>query len=554
MESVVATVTGFHGVERFKLIKLISHSGANYVGTLDRSTTHLVCWKFEGRKYDLAKQLKTLIVNHRWVEECIKQGRRVPEHPFLLHSGDEVGPLLLDVPIVAEKNLSSKSGKSKNFCELQEEAVKKIPLHCYSSSRCYEGSSIYRILGIAKEEPSFHSSVLMGREKRSTNLAEPCRQARRLVKRNIMESAPSDYDQEGDPTRENRSTMLKAIEKSTNLAEHCHRRRRLVKKNILQSALSDNEQESDPTGEEPSSSIMLLATKKRSTTTAEPRRRGRRLVKKNVLVSASADTEQHSPAIVNHQYIDLTIQSNHLDDTRGEKRLKIKGPSAESLHDAGANRNADFEDIDEVEDLNGPLSLRSSKSDARVAHATFERTSEDLCSNMKVNLEGTEHIARMPASTNVSCVICWTDFSSSRGVLPCGHRFCFTCIQNWADLTASRGKTSTCPLCKASFVSITKVDDTASLDQKIYSQTVPSDPSKVDVFILPEAEPPTFRPQPLPTPVVCTECCSREPEELLVKCNLCQVRCIHSYCLDPFLLPWTCTHCKDLQLLYHHIR
>ena len=57
MESVIATVSGYHGTERFKLIKLIAQTGANFVGSMGRLTTHLVCPLF----YDLEYKIFNLL-------------------------------------------------------------------------------------------------------------------------------------------------------------------------------------------------------------------------------------------------------------------------------------------------------------------------------------------------------------------------------------------------------------------------------------------------------------------------------------------------------------
>ncbi|XP_050269900.1 uncharacterized protein LOC126713969 isoform X4 [Quercus robur] len=456
MESVVATVSGYNGSERFNLIKLISHAGASYVGTMSRSITHLVCWKFEGKKYDLAKKFKIMIVNHRWVEECMRQGMRVPENPYIFQSGEEVGPLLMELPLV-NTSVSAKNRKvltdKSNTCEISQ--TQSIDLVCGDS-------------GLA----AFSESCLLNKHESSSYSKHLDRDKRKILNNNGL--------------------------------------------NI----------------------------------SAEPSYKGRRLVERNasipLLESAQLDLDKECyPIRVLNPHNSVAGSSSHSDAIQNTNILEIGGASGDRCHILSRITNEGSE--------------ASMDSDLCVKHAStaVERTSQDGCTNVEDLQEETidesqnEHVTRLPTSTELSCVICWTDFSSTRGVLPCGHRFCYSCILSWADVMASRRKISTCPLCKASFNSITKVEDAATTDQKIYSQTIPCAHSDLDIFILADLETTSFGAQSS-LALICSKCRCREPEDLLISCHLCRIRRIHSYCLDPPLLPWTCIHCKDLRMLYHH--
>lgn len=498
MESVVATVSGYHGSERFNLIKMISQSGASYVGAMNPSTTHLVCRKFEGRKYELARKFKIVIVNHKWIEDCIKQGRRVPERPYTKHCGKEVSPLLLKVSI--SDKISPLLPKLSSACNNLEESV--VGIECGESD-----NDVWTDSWLLKE-----------------NLSSECGQRKiRSIK-----------------------SKRKGIKRSLRVEQSMHSRYSFDESPLSGSRCVESEDLS-------SSPTRLVRQKWSSTncsTTAEPSRKGRRLVKKNVyrkVLDSSSDSEHEcNPIHVRHQNDDIATPSNYSFGGNDESRWA----SNVRFHDHERSRAELLDDVDEIEDLNNTCNLED-LSRSECANSSLVGDPQNHCSTVDEDSKEIQLIPRLPTSPELSCVICLTDFSSTRGVLACGHRFCFSCIQSWADHMASMRKISTCPLCKASFVCIQRVDDAVSSDQKIYSQTVPHDFS--DLYILPDGETSTLGAQPSSAPV-CYQCYRREPEDLLVRCHLCQIRCVHSYCLDPLVLPWTCIHCKDLQRLYYHVR
>ncbi|KAJ4838848.1 hypothetical protein Tsubulata_010876 [Turnera subulata] len=221
----------------------------------------------------------------------------------------------------------------------------------------------------------------------------------------------------------------------------------------------------------------------------------RRLVKKNVsrknveTVLLESDSGQ-CPTRLHENQPDAAAAYKSPDPERNAHMFERGGTSNATLNEDGTFASETFDEIEEVRDWNLLSSSEHSSLFPENAPASLKRHDNE---DSKGKAKDMGHCGpRSPTSLKLSsCVICLTEFSPTRGILPCGHRFCCRCIQSWADHTFSLAS-------------------------------------------------------------ICSACRFREPEELLISCHLCQSRCIHSYCLDPPVSPWTCTHCKDLQRLYHH--
>ncbi|CAJ1969883.1 unnamed protein product [Sphenostylis stenocarpa] len=70
-KDLIMCLTGYLRQDRDDIMTMVSLMGAQFSKPLvANKVTHLICYKFEGEKYVLAKRLGTIkLVNHRWLED-----------------------------------------------------------------------------------------------------------------------------------------------------------------------------------------------------------------------------------------------------------------------------------------------------------------------------------------------------------------------------------------------------------------------------------------------------------------------------------------------------
>ncbi|KAK8950556.1 hypothetical protein KSP40_PGU015168 [Platanthera guangdongensis] len=686
MESVVATVSGYHGTERFKIIKLIACSSKIWYLIFDYLVVFArqVCWQFEGKKYNLARKLKTHIITHCWFEDCLKEGRRLPESPYTFQSGQEVGPISWKVPAILERNVKKRPHFNKRNVEsnhqkaLQSAKGKEVDLAClnFSDSRLLK-ESVYAYIDafieVATNVPGLSTDHYLGiflaglrphirarlRVHDLTTLTHAMEQAHYVEDdfatsssptlhladassstciRSFKSSAPPPRSPTAPPRakipvhRISYAEYLDLCDKGLyfrckapySLTHLCLNKgfKMLLGGEDDDIGMTDFEAlELDEDDLDPTHQLFSIASRFPFTVNSEPEAQftvnsepeAQFTVNSEPEAQFTVNSEPEAQFTVNSEpeaqftvywasssslfYSELSFILFLLNLTRDNLRNQSPSPSPEIVPERIVYENEEARRIGNKEDMEEPCdsSKFENLNSSKITNSVEIRTRTELCESgehkdQRRDSGSVSAGSALDKQIELSCVICWTEFCSSRGVLPCGHRFCYSCIQEWSDCLSTSMYTTDCPLKSCNRVCFSIVEryiNKAEIGAVSLLATVinlgcgESNGDTSDTFITdsgnggrPTVEQPISSSKVLhlgncpiflfnnryyatrasPSDSVCFECQNHEPEDLLLSCHICRSHSVHSCCLDPPLTPWTCIHCRDLRMLYQRFR
>ncbi|KAL2612988.1 hypothetical protein R1flu_024680 [Riccia fluitans] len=114
-EDLCICLTGYQGQARQRIMRMVELIGARFTKPLlGNIVTHLVCYKFEGEKYELAKKTGLKLVNHFWLEDSLKSWSLLPEEDYGCSGWDvENGAKQVKVTKVARTPMSIENAKRR---------------------------------------------------------------------------------------------------------------------------------------------------------------------------------------------------------------------------------------------------------------------------------------------------------------------------------------------------------------------------------------------------------------------------------------------------------
>ncbi|WVZ56660.1 hypothetical protein U9M48_007154 [Paspalum notatum var. saurae] len=157
-QSLLICLTGYQRNCREEITKMVSLMGARFSKSLIANmVTHLICYKFEGEKYEVAKRMKIKLVNHRWLEDCLKAWEILPVDDYSKsswelelmeakandseHEAEAAGPRSLNHRSSVRCTLNSK-GCEETFVQPVVNAPKRSPITPNGNREVYVGSNL----------------------------------------------------------------------------------------------------------------------------------------------------------------------------------------------------------------------------------------------------------------------------------------------------------------------------------------------------------------------------------------------------------------------------
>ena len=165
LKGVVACISGYEGLEREFLLKLVVALGGvsqevfarrDHLAKNMLRSTHLICPEPEGVKYNAAKTWKVTVVTKDWLRTCLREKVRVSEKEFLVGeaetSGNQAPDEVSNREEVAEVTpmIPGRRGNEEEVAKIADLASKKMKLEVDAKVKEMESLKLQREAAVAR--------------------------------------------------------------------------------------------------------------------------------------------------------------------------------------------------------------------------------------------------------------------------------------------------------------------------------------------------------------------------------------------------------------------